>query len=66
VSEDTWKKFQVLNSGNLAAWFGEKNLPKAYNGLKDSKVELLFASAASTGAPEYAKIMIQKAALDID
>ncbi|RLV86803.1 Phosphatidylinositol transfer protein SFH5 [Meyerozyma sp. JA9] len=66
VSEDTWKKFQVLNSGNLAAWFGEKNLPKAYNGSKDSKVESLFASAASTGAPEYAKIMIQKAALDID
>lgn len=66
VSEDTWKKFQVLNSGNLATWFGEKNLPKAYNGLNDSTVELLFASEAKTEAPEYAKIMIQKAALDID
>lgn len=66
VSEDTWKKFQVLNSGNLATWFGEKNLPKAYNGLNDSTVELLFASEAKTEAPEYAKIMIHKAALDID
>ena len=66
VSEDTWKKFQVLNSGNLATWFGENNLPKAYNGLNDSTVELLFASEAKTEAPEYAKIMIHKAALDID
>lgn len=32
ISEETMKKFEVLNSGNLAEWFGTESLPKEYNG----------------------------------
>lgn len=60
VSEETWKKFQVLNSGNLANWFGEHNLPKAYNGNRSSEVKLLFDIEATTGVPEYARIIMAR------
>lgn len=68
ISDATLKKFQVLNNGNLSQWFGEKNLPKDYNGGKDSKVESLFAVEksleTSITVPAYGDIIIKNTSIE--
>lgn len=66
ISDDTFAKFRVLNNGNLAEWFGENTLPKAYNGQKETSVELLYACEAKTSAPEYAQVILERVALGVD
>lgn len=64
MSADTIKKFQVLNNGDLSEWFGQKALPKEYNGGKETSVESLtklnVAAPSHDELPEYAKIILGK------
>lgn len=64
MSADTIKKFQVLNNGDLSEWFGQKALPREYNGGKETLVESLtklnVPAPSHDELPEYAKVILGK------
>lgn len=64
ISEETLKKFQILNNGNLSSYFGESNLPKEYNGGKTTQIKDIFglenSIKSSMEFPEYGKHLLDK------
>lgn len=68
ISEATLKKFQVLSNGDLSSWFGASNLPKDYNGDKETKVESLFAVEkalnSSLTVPEYGDLILKNSSVE--
>lgn len=63
ISQETLKKFQILNNGNLSEWFGVEGLPATYNGGKSKKIGLLKEIAITTSkdqAPKYVHVIFDK------
>lgn len=69
ISEETLKKFQVQNNGNLSEWFGKDNLPKEYNGgAKNEKITSLSdnekALKLQITCPKYGELILKNSSIE--
>lgn len=61
VSEETLKKFNVLNHGDLSQFFNADNLPSDYKKSGSSKTSLFDLDRANDAQiPEYGKVLLEK------